>query len=224
MTETYINNRKKYTRPQAVLLADAQGTVVNETFVPDGDEFTNYIILTDDNRKELDMSVDRIEQRKRMINGRMRSYHVADKLKLSLKWDMIPSRTFTDIDAAVPFTATGLENSAFDAERVAEDVIAGKQPRTDVGRITTDGGAAGVEMLDWHERFSGPFWVFLAYDKYVSLSDSLNVAQDLAFDPHIHLHKYNQRVEMYFSDFSYSVARRGPKFDYWNVNMSLEEA
>lgn len=202
MPETYIVSRKKYSRPQALLFADAQGTVSNEYFVPDGDEFTNFIVLTDDNRKELDMSMDRIEQRKRMINGRMRSYHIADKRKISIQWEMIPSRAFAaGGDAAVDTTWTPENIDSSD-------------------RYTTDGGAAGVEMLKWYNENQGSFWVFLAYDKN---SNYEALGSDEA-DRYTHLAKYNERLEMYFSEFSYDVVKRGPLFDYWNVAMSLEEA
>lgn len=53
--------------------------------------YSDYIILTDDNRSELSVNVERIETRKRMINGRMRSYHVTDKKTFSVSWNEIPS-------------------------------------------------------------------------------------------------------------------------------------
>ena len=52
---------------------------------------TDYLFLTDDNRSELQVSTERIEYRKRMINGRMRSYHVTDKRSFSLNWSDLPS-------------------------------------------------------------------------------------------------------------------------------------
>ena len=52
---------------------------------------TDYLFLTDDNRSELSVSTERIEYRKRMVNGRMRSYHVADKRSFSLNWTDLPS-------------------------------------------------------------------------------------------------------------------------------------
>lgn len=209
MSETYIVSRKNTgrPRPQGLLFADAQGSVYNEYFVPDGTEFTNFIVLTDDNRENIDMSIERIEQRKRMINGRMRSYHIADKRKLSVQWQMIPSRAFavdgTDGFSGELWDATGIDTA---------------------DRFTTDGGAGGVEMLKWYNENQGSFWVFLAYDKHTSLNSTLNVAEDEDFDPLAHLGKYNERIEMYFSEFSYDVVKRGPLFDFWNVNLSLEEA
>jgi hypothetical protein len=52
---------------------------------------TDYIFLTDDNRSDLQLSIQRIEYKKRMINGRMRSYHIADKKSFSTTWADIPS-------------------------------------------------------------------------------------------------------------------------------------
>lgn len=219
MSETYIASRKTNLsslnptyrpRPHGVLFADSQGSVVNSYFTPIGAEFDNFIVLTDDNRKEIDVSVERIEQRKRMINGRMRSYHVADKIKLGLKWDMIPSRAFAE-----------------DGRVAIEDLGEGEyqwNPTLLSSRYTTDGGAAGGEMLDWYNNNQGSFWIFLAYDRYTTLQSTLNAEEIEGFDEYMQLGKYNERIEMYFADFSYNIVKRGPLFDYWNVSMSLEEA
>jgi hypothetical protein len=53
---------------------------------------TDYIFLTDDNRSALQVSIERIEFRKRMVNGRMRTYHVTDKKSFSVSWSELPSR------------------------------------------------------------------------------------------------------------------------------------
>lgn len=50
------------------------------------------IYLTDDNRQPLQATPERIESRRRMIDGTMRSVHVADKYKFSTSWENIPSR------------------------------------------------------------------------------------------------------------------------------------
>ena len=195
-TEEYVTYRKRYGRPQGLLFSDNQGTVVNNMFVPDGDEFSNFIVLTDDNRAEIDMSSKRIEQRKRTINGRMRSYHISNKKSLSVSWKMIPSRAFLDKGGAsvVQASPAGL----FEQDANGCDIY------------TTDGGAAGTEMLSWYEGHTGSFWVYFAYDNQTELSDGLS--------------KYNERLEMFFQDFSFNVVNRGPYFDYWNVSLKLEEA
>ena len=58
--------------------------------------------------------------------------------------------------------------------------------------------------------------MFLGYDKYKNFSGSE--------DPYSHLKQYNQIVQVYFSDFNYSVVKRGGNnHDLWNVSVSLEE-
>ncbi|NDB86706.1 MAG: hypothetical protein EB127_29030, partial [Alphaproteobacteria bacterium] len=92
-------------RPQAILWSDNFGQ--NSTYspsastsylsssavytVPTGSEYSNFIILSDDNRSDLSFNKTRIETQQRMINGSMRSYFVAEKLNISWSWDMLPS-------------------------------------------------------------------------------------------------------------------------------------
>lgn len=56
-----------------------------------GTQDTDYIYLTDEGRSDLQVSIERIEFKKRMINGRMRAYHVADKKNFSVSWRDLPS-------------------------------------------------------------------------------------------------------------------------------------
>ena len=72
-TSSYMSGRQKYGRPQAMLFANNPGTVINGKIVPSGTEFEDFIILSDDTRSPISFSVDRIETRKRMVNGRQRS-------------------------------------------------------------------------------------------------------------------------------------------------------
>jgi hypothetical protein len=209
-TSTYLEGRARYKRPQAILWSENPGTLVNGLYVPTGYEvqgnFDNetdqtlinqFLILSDHNRSELNFSGKRIEQRQRTINGRMRSYHIADKLTMSVSWNMLPSRSY-------------YQNAQFDEE--------GLSPyKNQTGEFTADGGAGGVELLDWYENHTGPFWMFLAYDKYSNFGK-----ENADFG---HLAQYNQVVEVYISDFSYSVVKRGgDNHDLWNISVSLEEA
>ena len=172
------------------------GSIVFRTgsvsLIPEGTEYNNFIILSDHNRKPLDLTPERIEKRERMVNGRMRSYHVADKLKLSVSWDNLPSRAF---ELAPSFDSNG---------------------QTTIEPITVDGGAAGNDLLKWYEEHVGSFWVYLAYDKHTAFGTD-NAAYG-------HMHQYNQVIEMYISDFSHSVVKRGGLYDMWNVSITLEEA
>lgn len=210
-TEAYMLGRKTYQRPQAMLWSENSGTLVDGLYVPTGLEINSnpgaetnqalldqFLILSDDNRAPLDFKPQRIETRKRMANGRMRSYHIADKLTISTTWDMLPSRSY--------------------AKRSNFAQTTGKSPYLNDNKLeyTTDGGAGGVDILDWYENHKGSFWVYLAYDKH-----SVFGTNDAAYT---HLGQYNQLVEMFISDFSYSVVKRGgTTHDFWNISVTLEE-
>lgn len=207
----YMTGRQRYARPQGILWSENAGTLESGAYVPQGFEIgasvpegtdasliDQFIILSDDNRGPINFSTNRIERRERTINGRMRSYHIADKLTLSVAWQSLPSRSyFTDPDFD---PNTGL--SQYSNVRNSE--------------FTSDGGAGGVEILDWYENHQGPFWVFLSYDKYSNFGKDSDDFQKL--------NQYSQLIEMYISDFSYSVTKRGgSNYDFWNINVTLEE-
>lgn len=204
----YIRGRKSFTRPQAIVWSDNYGSLDNTTFinpltsastnyqvsVPDGVEYENFIILSDHNRESISFGKERIENRQRMINGTMRSYHVADKLQISTSWTMLPSRAFN---------------------KDANFNLSGKPTATNLESYTADGGAGGVDILDWYENHPGSFWMLLAYDKYNNFDGE---------DKYDFLQQYNQIVEVYFSSFEYSVVKRGgTNFDFWDISLSLEE-
>ena len=178
----------------AFVVANTTTTTVTDA---EGDALPagNFIILSDDNRGDIQFSPQRIEQRKRMVNGRMRSYHIADKLQLSVSWQMLPSRSF-------------FRDPDFDTD--------GSTSLLRSQTHTTDGGAGGVEMLEWYENHKGPFWVFLSYDKYTNFPKG--------DDKYGHLSQYSQIIEMYISNFSYSIQKRGgTNYDFWNISVTLEE-
>lgn len=208
-TTAYMTGRRKYQRPQAMLWADNPGRLENHIYTPNGFEVgadvppspTNdplvnqFLILSDDNRQPISFSPNRIENRQRTINGRMRSYHVADKLNISTSWDMLPSRSYKEFPDFNLTTGKSLMLNSRSEE------------------FTTDGGAGGVDILSWYENHQGPFWVYLAYDKPGTHSEE-----------YADLQRYNQVIEMYFSDFSYSVQKRGgSNHDFWNISVTLEE-
>jgi len=210
-TSAYITGRRRYQRPQAVLWSDNPGTLSNGLYVPNGYEvgadvpvetdpnlIDQFLILSDDNRGAIDINQERLEQRQRTINGRMRSYHIADKLNFSWSWSLIPSRSF-------------FQNADFDPNTGVSPYKGNNNQE-----YTSDGGAGGVEILDWYQNHKGPFWMYLAYDKYSNFGDD-----NPAFG---HLAQYNQIVQVYFADFSYSVVKRGGNnFDFWNISVTLEE-
>jgi hypothetical protein len=209
-TAAYLTGRKRYQRPQAILWADNPGTLVDGLYVPNGYEvganvpeetdpslIDQFLILSDHNRGEISFQNQRLEQRQRTVNGRMRSYHIADKINISWSWNMLPSRSF-------------YQNAEFNPET-------GVSPyQNNIQEFTADGGAGGVEILDWYQNHTGPFWMYLAYDKYSNFGDD-----NSAFT---HLAQYNQIVQVYLADFNYSVVKRGGNnFDLWNISVTLEE-
>ena len=214
-TSSYITGRKRYQRPQAILWSENAGTLTNGLYVPTGYEIgadipegtdqnmiDQFLILSDHNRANMSFSTERIEQRQRTINGRMRSYHIADKLKMSVSWNNLPSRAHA-----------GVANFTTEGDPAIQGISTYKNTTNE---YTSDGGAGGVELLEWYENHKGPFWMYLAYDKYSNFGND-----DEAFD---HLAQYNQIVQVYFADFTYNVVKRGgSNFDLWNVSVSLEE-
>lgn len=201
-TSSYIAGRKRYARPQAMLWSDNSGTIVNGIRIPDGLEKEDFIICSDHNRGEMGITQQRIESRQRMINGTMRSYHVADKVSLSVSWSRLPSRSYS-------------RNVNFDSSGKAVMNVGDTE-------YTADGGAGGVELLDWYENHSGPFYVYLAYDKYNN--NSFKVAGQTTDQSFNYLSIYNDVRLMYFANFDYSIEKRGgTNYDMWNVSVSLEE-
>jgi hypothetical protein len=208
-TAAYLTGRKRYQRPQALLWSENAGTLVDGLYVPTGLEIgatvpegtsesliDQFLILSDHNRGELQFTPIRIEQRQRTINGRMRSYHIADKLNMSVSWNNLPSRAY-------------YQDAGFDSAGTSDY-------KNTTGEFTSDGGAGGVELLDWYENHTGPFWMFLAYDKYSNFGKD-----DAAYG---HLAQYNQVMQVYITDFNYSVVKRGgSNHDLWNISVSLEE-
>lgn len=86
---------------------------------------------------------------------------------------------------------------------------------------TVDGGAGGVQILDWYETHSGPFWVYLSYDKY----NAYKISDQIPASAFQHLNVYNEIKLMYFGSFDYTVIKRGiDNFDFWNISVTLEEA
>ena len=185
--QTYISERMEYSKPQALLLCDGYSTA-SGFYIPDGVEYTDFIILSDHSRSDIDVSQERIENRKRMIHGRMRSYWIADKITIKTSWEMLPSRAFDQTPAFDPDT--------------------GQQTTPDIITYTVDGGAGGLEMLQWYNSHTGSFYALLAYD-----GGNMYGRTD----------RYVKVVKVFIADFSHAVVRRG-ETDFWDVSLALEEA
>jgi hypothetical protein len=192
--------RRAWTRPQGLVFSDNPGRLENGFYIPGGNEWENFIILSDHNRSNIAIDLNRIESRQRMINGSMRSYHTADKINVATSWTRLPSRAFSVADPEF-----GNGTSAPEGKLIKEKLASLKY---NPEMHTADGGAGGTDLLAWHNAFNGPFYVFLSYDKFGQ--EDMN--------------RYTQVLHMYFSDFSYEVEKRGQDlFDMWNITLSLEE-
>lgn len=57
-----------------------------------------WIKLTEHNRSDIGITIQRIEQSQRMANGLLRKFFVADKKEFSLSWSMLPGNRIYTVD------------------------------------------------------------------------------------------------------------------------------
>jgi hypothetical protein len=192
-SEAYMTGRNKYGRPQAMVFSNNAGVVENGFHVPTGTEFVDFIVLSDHNRDPISFKSNRIESKVRTINGRMRSYHIADKLSISTSWKTLPSRS-----ASSPLTVTA-SGTTLGASETAYIV---------------DSGAAAVDILDWYENHQGSFFVFLAYDKFNNFeSDTYNKLGRYNEVIEVFFEDFQYDVNK----------RGRATHDFWDISLSLEE-
>lgn len=217
-----MQNRKKWSRPQAMIWADNPGVSSEFGHIPTGEEGLDFIILTDHNRADIQRTNIRIENRSRMINGTSRSYWTADKIGIATSWNNLPSRMASSV--------------------VGFDIYGNMLTNVGATVYTVDNAAAAQQIKEWHESHNGSFYVYLSYDtgtavQYLrddsgNLIDSggnitydvtaavkLNVANDLDS-----FYKYTEVKRMYFTSFDLTTTRRGNStYDMVNVSVALEE-
>jgi len=136
--------------------------------------------FSDQGRAPLEVDYERIENRERMANGRMRSKYIADKRTFSLSWEMLPSKT--------------LVNGS---------------------NVIMDGGASAADLKAFHESVYNEFTISVYAD---DRSELLSGAQVL--DPEEVFGTYT----VFFDSFSMTINKRGRDFDFYDVEMTLEEA
>jgi hypothetical protein len=193
-TSGYLLGRKRFGRPQGVIWANNSGILSNGIIVPDGVEGEDFIVLSDHGRGELGFNKQRIENRKRLVNGNMRSYHVADKVSVSWSWDMIPSRAFSNDPI---FSNTTGKQTSLSQE------------------YTADGGAGGVDLIKWYEDNPGSFYMFLAYDRYDKFDSSAYANMDK--------YNEVLEVYFASFDYTVVKRGSTNTHDFFNVDVSLEE-
>jgi hypothetical protein len=206
----YLSARKKWLRPQAIIFSNNSGGITSGVPQISGIEGRDFLILSDHNRSDISFNANRLEHKKRMVNGHMRSYHIADKMEISFSYNMLPSRSYSKdpefnndgvqtSDSLVPNTPKN--PSLFPAEHTLIE-------------YTADGGAGGSELVEWYKTNPGSFYVFLSYDK----------PQVFTVGKYTSLNKYSEVLEVFFSDFSYNVVKRGgSNHDLWDISISIEE-
>jgi hypothetical protein len=178
---TYAILDKKYLRPSMIIFCEDEPVAGTGGNAGKWELGANYLYITDDGRSDLSVSTERIEYRQRMINGRMRKYHVADKKSFSTSWADLPSRK-----TRAGSISDGRSNT-----------------------ITSDAFAAGNDIKDWYETYTGDFWVILVFDND-------DAASNLANTVSVH--------NVFFDSFNFSVTKRGQYNDLWNVDIILVEA
>jgi hypothetical protein len=193
-TSGYLLGRKRFGRPQGVIWANNSGILSNGIVVPDGVEGEDFIVLSDHGRGELGFNKQRIENRKRLVNGNMRSYHVADKVSVSWSWDMLPSRAFSNDPI---FSNTTGKQTSLSQE------------------YTADGGAGGVDLIKWYEDNPGSFYMFLAYDRYDKFDSSAYANMDK--------YNEVLEVYFASFDYTVVKRGSTNTHDFFNVDVSLEE-
>lgn len=219
--------RKKYLRPQGLILANNPGYIADGSRIPEGNEFEDFIILSDDSRQPIRIVAERIEKRDRTVNGRMRSYHIADKALVTANWISLPSRAY-NVDPVFSNFGQNIGKITnlvdfVDIEGTERPVRAFGSPYFQDQQYTSDGGAGGAEILDWYNNNQGSFWVYLAYDNYKNLSDDF-AGSELIKSKYQKLGNYADVIEVFFGSFDYSIeSRGGTNHDFWNVNFTLEE-
>lgn len=198
----YVNG--VFGRPNLMTFSDNPGRYYygdsEDLWLPDGVEGEEFIIVSDHNRSPAPFTTDRIGSNRRMINGRMRSYHVADKLSLDVSWDDLPSRAYSALNGY---------------ELWKED------PSTTT-KFTVDGGAGGLELLKWYQQHPGSFWVFFSFDGV-----PVAMPENIVFNGYARVYEMTMTSFDYeVSKRSRGVAASGGGFyylDFWNVSLKLEE-
>jgi hypothetical protein len=210
VSSAYLSARKKWTRPQAIIFSNNSEGILDGVPQISGTEREDFIILSDHNRSEISFDTNRLENKKRMANGHMRSYHIADKMNVSFSYSLLPSRSYSKDPE---FDENGLQTTDSLVPNTPINPSLFPAQHTLIG-YTADGGAGGAELLEWYSSNPGSFYMFVSYDKPQSFTS--NKYQSLS--------KYSDVLEVFVSDFSYNVIKRGEtNHDLWDISISLEE-
>lgn len=166
--------------------------------------------LTEHNRKEGQVSLEIIGNGQRSVVGTMRKYTVATKRTFSFSWDNVPADYYHTVD--------------------------GQLVPTSLVKI----GMGGNDMLEFYKSYyNKPFYLYVLNRNALKTAGitQANINTDLAnaasadvASQTASVGKHGDRFTVLFSDFSYSILKRGVRMenqsavtDFWNVSMSFEE-
>lgn len=130
----------------------------------------SWVKITDHNRAPLSETIERLENKQRMVDGTLRRYVVGKKRSWSCSWANLPSTN----------------------SKVS-------------GLTTADGGWAGEDMENFHNRTDGPF--------QIQFRRGDGTVVPAANEP---------PILVMISDYSKEVVKRG-LVDLWNLDFTLEE-
>ena len=180
---------KVWLRPSIIILSENKPVTTDNgatwSFTEGGVE-GELLYLTDDNRSPLQIDPLRIESKRRMVDGTLRSVFVADKNNFSTSWTNLPSRAKDNWSGAT-------REYVSEYERRKSSVSASY--------------GAGQDIKSWYERYTSDFWIMLVYD-----ADDTAVAS-----------RSVQVHNVFFDTFDFTVVKRGPHHDLWDVSISLAE-
>jgi hypothetical protein len=248
-SSAYLDGRKKWSRPQAMVWCDAPPRVdANGKYIPSGYELgsnttgileqyleQSFIVLSDHNRAELSISNERIEQRQRMANGTMRSFFIADKLTISTSWSMLPSRSFKNYPNFnnIDTNPSNTIDTSGDASLLVTSKSVDRDNNPTTANTSVNISAYGsLYEADQQYTADGGAGGGEMLDWYENHTGPFWVL--LSYDKYANfgtdnvsrqkLAQYSQAVQMYISSFNYSIVKRGGNnFDMWDVSVTLEE-
>lgn len=247
-TSEYMDGRRKWTRPQAMVWCDEEPRLDEDgKFVPVGYEVgsdlseietgldQSFLILSDHNRSQIGITNERIEQRQRMANGTMRSFFIADKLTIDTSWSMLPSRSFKnypnfnnkDTDSSSAVDSSGKANLLIASKNVDRDNDT-ETPNTPVN-ISAYGSLYEADQQYTADGGAGGGEMLDWYENHTGPFWVL-----LSYDKYNNfgtnnaarqkLGQYSDARQMFISNFNYSIIKRGRNnFDMWDISVTLEE-
>lgn len=194
----------------------------NDISNPPNASATGWYDLTDHNRQPISFSYENVEKSKRMANGYLRKYVVAQKRNISVNWDMVPS--VASVQTQIITGSAGYANV--------------------VSNLTVDGRAGGAWIKEFYENnVYIPIWIKITHTTASSTGDYTNgfIPTASAYTSLMNSASYfkyptvaaprgtpllPKQPEIFFgymTDFSYNVQKRFKYTDYVDMGLRVTE-